>query len=110
MIDIKQIRLSKMATFCYLVGDHAAKTCALIDPAFETKRILTAVKENSYRVTHVINTHSHSDHTAGNSSILAGTGAKLLIHEQDAVRMNRFLNTAFSRILGGKAPPVRIFF
>jgi glyoxylase-like metal-dependent hydrolase (beta-lactamase superfamily II) len=29
-----------MANFCYLVGDEASKTCALIDPAFETDRIL----------------------------------------------------------------------
>ena len=37
---IKQILLSKMDNFCYIVGDEATKTCALIDPAFETDRIL----------------------------------------------------------------------
>ncbi|CAB1084015.1 hypothetical protein D1AOALGA4SA_11547 [Olavius algarvensis Delta 1 endosymbiont] len=35
-MQIKQIRLVKMANFCYLVGDEGTKNCALIDPAFET--------------------------------------------------------------------------
>jgi hypothetical protein len=55
-MEIKQIRLAKMATFCYLIGDCASKTCALIDPAFETGRILEKVRENDFRVTHIINT------------------------------------------------------
>ena len=60
-----------MATFCYLIGDRASGTCALIDPAFETNRILEKVRENDFRVTHIINTHAHSDHTAGNQAIKA---------------------------------------
>lgn len=30
-----------MANFCYLIGDESSKTCALVDPAFETDRIFT---------------------------------------------------------------------
>jgi len=60
-LEIKQIKLTKMATFCYLVGDESSKTCALIDPAFDTKKILDEVKKGGYELTHVINTHCHSD-------------------------------------------------
>jgi glyoxylase-like metal-dependent hydrolase (beta-lactamase superfamily II) len=73
---IKQILLAKMATFCYLIGDRNSKTCALSDPAFETDRILEKAKENGYRITHLINTHAHSDHTAGNGAIKAATALK----------------------------------
>ncbi|MBW2412853.1 MAG: MBL fold metallo-hydrolase [Deltaproteobacteria bacterium] len=104
-MDIKQIRLARMATFCYLLGDRASRTCALIDPAFETDRILEKVDESSYRVTHVINTHAHSDHTAGNGAIKAATAAKILIHEQDAGQLAKLLNRTFSRVLGGKGSP-----
>ena len=104
-MDIKQIRLAKMATFCYLIGDRKSKTCALIDPAFETKRILEKARENGYRITHLINTHAHSDHTAGNGAIKAATGANICIHELDAQRLKKFLNKTFSRLLGGKASP-----
>jgi glyoxylase-like metal-dependent hydrolase (beta-lactamase superfamily II) len=104
-MEIKQIRLSKMATFCYLVGDRASGTCALIDPAFETERILEKVRENNFRVTHIINTHAHSDHTAGNGAIKSATDAKIYIHEQDAGLLQKFLNRTFSRVLGGKGSP-----
>jgi hydroxyacylglutathione hydrolase len=104
-MQIKQIRLSKMANFCYLVGDETLKTCALIDPAFETDRILAAAGDLGYRVTHIINTHGHSDHTAGNEAIKAATGAKLLIHAVDANRLGKVVHKTFSRILGGKGSP-----
>ena len=94
-----------MATFCYLIGDRNSKTCALIDPAFETDRILENARDSRYRVTHLINTHAHSDHTAGNGAIKAATGAKILIHELDAERLKKFLNKTFSRMLGGKGSP-----
>ncbi len=94
-----------MATFCYLIGDRNSRTCALIDPAFETDRILEKARESGYRVTHLINTHAHSDHTAGNGAIKAATGAQILIHELDAKRLEKFLNKTFSRMLGGKGSP-----
>lgn len=94
-----------MANFCYLLGDEVSKTCALIDPAFETDRILAEADRLQYRVTHIINTHGHSDHTAGNGAIQAATGAKLLIHELDAGRLGKIVHRSFSRILGGKGSP-----
>jgi glyoxylase-like metal-dependent hydrolase (beta-lactamase superfamily II) len=104
-MQIKQIRLVKMANFCYLVGDENAQTCALIDPAFETDRILAKVDDLGYKVTHLINTHGHSDHTAGNQAIISATGAKLLIHTDDAGRLDKVLHRTFSRVLGGKGSP-----
>lgn len=104
-MQIKQIRLVKMANFCYLIGDEDSKNCALIDPAFETDRILATADELGYAVTHIINTHGHSDHTAGNDAIKAATGAKLLIHAEDARRLGKLLHSTFSRVLGGKGSP-----
>jgi glyoxylase-like metal-dependent hydrolase (beta-lactamase superfamily II) len=104
-MKIKQIRLVKMANFCYLVGDEGSRTCALIDPAFETDRILATVNDLGYRVTHIINTHGHSDHTAGNEAIKSATDAKLLIHADDAGRLGKMLHSTFSRLLGGKGSP-----
>lgn len=104
-MEIKQIKLSKMAVFCYLIGDETTRTCALIDPAFDTDRILSEVQRLQYRITHIINTHGHCDHTAGNRAIKAATGAQLLIHELDADRLGKVFHSAFSRILGGKGSP-----
>ena len=94
-----------MDNFCYIVGDEATNTCALIDPAFETDRILQEATAEGFQVTHIINTHGHSDHTAGNQAIKAATGAQLLIHELDAGRLGKVLHKTFSRVLGGKGSP-----
>ena len=104
-MEIRQIRLKKMANFCYLIGDETSKTCALIDPAFETERILTEAANLGYQITHIVNTHGHSDHTAGNQAIKAATGARLLIHELDAEKLGKIMHKTFSRLLGGKGSP-----
>jgi len=103
---VKQIKLSKMETFCYLVGDENTRTAVLIDPAFDTGRILGIAAEMAYTITHVINTHCHSDHTAGNHAIIRATKARLFIHKADAPKLTTIVNTAFSKVLGGKGSPL----
>ncbi|MFO8049728.1 MAG: MBL fold metallo-hydrolase [Desulfosudaceae bacterium] len=104
-MDIRQIKLSRMATFCYLVGDPASHFCALIDPAFDTDRLLNIAAEAGYTITDVINTHRHPDHCAGNAAIMAATGARLLIHHLEAKALGGFINRSFCRALGGKPSP-----
>jgi glyoxylase-like metal-dependent hydrolase (beta-lactamase superfamily II) len=104
-MEIKQIRLTKMANFCYLIGDETSKTCALVDPAFETERILDEANRLGYKINDIINTHGHSDHTAGNGAIKAATGARVLIHELEAKSLGKVLHKTFSRLLGGKGSP-----
>ncbi|MCP4755702.1 MAG: MBL fold metallo-hydrolase [Proteobacteria bacterium] len=104
-MKIIQIKLRAMDTFCYVVGDEASKKCALIDPAFETARILNSVKEEGYTVAEVVNTHNHSDHSAGNAAVIAATGARLSIHESDAPGLVKIRNKIFAKALGGKSSP-----
>lgn len=94
-----------MATFCYLVADEASRTGALIDPAFDTDRLISLAADQGVTITHIINTHSHSDHTAGNATVIAATGAKLYIHHRDAAALGKFFNRGFSRLMGGKGSP-----
>lgn len=102
---VKQIKLRMMDTFCYLVGDKSSMTCALIDPAFESDRILEEVNQQGYRVSFLINTHNHADHCAGNARILKETSARLLIHEADAAGLQKLRNRIFARLMGGQGSP-----
>jgi len=104
-MEIQQVKLSKMATFCYLVIDAATRTCALIDPACDTDHLLEMTSGQGLQITHVINTHNHSDHTAGNAAIVAATGAKICIHRLDAAALGKLFNRGFSRLMGGKGSP-----
>lgn len=104
-MDVKQIYLPRMANFCYLVGDEQTRTCGVIDPAFDAKKILGEAGAANYTITHVINTHGHADHVSANADIIKATGASLCIHEADASQVAGILNRSLSRILGGKGSP-----
>ena len=104
-MKVVQMRVGALATFAYIVADQAQGVCALIDPAFETARILDAVSSMGLRVTHVINTHGHSDHTAGNAAVIRATHAMLCIHEKDLGKLHGIVTRAASRVLGGAGSP-----
>ncbi len=102
---VKQIYIPRMANFAYLVGDEERSEAAVIDPSFDSGKILAEAEKEGFRITHVINTHGHSDHIAGNADIIKATGAELCIHEADAEETEKLLNRAFSRLMGGKGSP-----
>jgi len=104
-IMIVQKRLSKMAVCCYLVVDSSSNSCAVVDPAFDTDQIIKEINDNGWHLTHVINTHCHADHSAGNAAIIKKTQAKLLIHENDSNQLHSIMNRIFITILGGKKSP-----
>lgn len=104
-MEVIQIYLKQMANFCYIIADEKTHTCAIIDPAFEPQKILDIATSKGLRVTHVINTHGHFDHTNGNSAILEATGASLCIHEADARAVSGLFNRVASRFMGGKGSP-----
>jgi len=104
-MKVKQLRVGMMATFCYIVGDESSRTCAVIDPAFETRRILNKTRELGFQVIAVINTHAHFDHSGGNGHIIAATGARLYIHELEARQLTGVLARTSARFLGGKGSP-----
>ncbi len=104
-MKLEQILLSRMDTFCYFIGDEVSGHAALIDPAFDVPRILGTVRKAGYSVTHVINTHHHADHSAGNADVIGATGARLYIHTADAAALGKMTGRAFARMLGGKGSP-----
>ena len=102
---IHQLRLAKMANFTYIVEDPGTKCCVLVDPAFEVKRILIEVKILGLNVVGLINTHCHSDHTAGNQAVVDATGAPIMIHKEDAKSLSGIGNRTVTRAMGGKRSP-----
>ncbi|MBT8338723.1 MAG: MBL fold metallo-hydrolase [Desulfatitalea sp.] len=104
-MKIEQMRLGRMRTFGYLIGDEVSGNAALIDPAFDTADILHRANQSGYNITHVLNTHHHADHTAGNKAVIKVTGALLCIHASDAPALSGLINRATSRMLGGRRSP-----
>jgi hydroxyacylglutathione hydrolase len=104
-LALKQIRLRRMALFAYLIGDLESRTAVLVDPAFDTDRILTLAKAEGFRVSTVVNTHGHPDHTAGNAAVKRSTGSCILIHSADAPALTQITSRLFARVLGGRGSP-----
>lgn len=67
--------------FGYIIGDANHREAAIIDPSHMPKRFLEAAAKPGLKVTYVIGTHSHNDHTGGMAEIRKKTGAKSVRHK-----------------------------
>jgi glyoxylase-like metal-dependent hydrolase (beta-lactamase superfamily II) len=76
----EQLRIGGDRNFGYLVGDRAARVAAAIDPAFAPELLLERAEAQGLGITHILNTHGHTDHTNGNAALKARTGARIAAH------------------------------
>lgn len=87
---VKQYEVGNFAVFCYLIGDEESQEGLFIDPADDAKTLLAEAKSHGLnRIRYIVNTHSHIDHIMGNAEMAKKTGAKILIHEEDAAALIR---------------------
>jgi len=81
---VKQLTVGMMGVCCYIVSCEQTKEAAVIDPGGDEDRILDYCRENGLKVIYIINTHGHPDHVCGNARIQEATGAKIVMHADDA--------------------------
>jgi glyoxylase-like metal-dependent hydrolase (beta-lactamase superfamily II) len=72
----EQIDAGGDRNFSYLIGDEDSRTCAVVDPGYDTGQLEARVRALGLRVAYVLNTHTHHDHVAGNGVFHQG-GARL---------------------------------
>ncbi len=80
----QQIPVGGDRNFVYLVADDASKKALIVDPAYDTDKILSPIDKHRLRVLYVVNTHGHYDHTQLSGEVASATGAKLVAHESVA--------------------------
>ena len=80
-MDLHVFELGPLGTNCYLL-ENEGKAVA-IDPGGDPAPILARLKERGLTLTHIINTHLHFDHTAGNRALAEATGAPILAPKAD---------------------------
>jgi len=59
----------------------------VIDPGMDGARIYEKVAEKGLRLTHILLTHGHFDHSEGVKLLAEKTGAKVCIHRADAAML-----------------------
>jgi glyoxylase-like metal-dependent hydrolase (beta-lactamase superfamily II) len=68
--------------FSYIIADETAQEAAVVDPSYNADEIIKVIKNEKLQLKYIIDTHGHSDHTAGNSELQSIFGAKLVAHKQ----------------------------
>lgn len=97
---VKCLEVGLVMANCYLVWCEETKEALVIDPGGEAARILAEIKKEHLQVKYIVNTHGHMDHIAVNHEVKEGTGAKLLIHVEDAPLLEN-PNLNLSSYMGG---------
>ena len=67
--------------FSYIVADEIAKEGAVIDSSFNAGELIKVIRNKKLKLKYIINTHGHSDHTAGNPELQSIFGAKIVAHK-----------------------------
>jgi hydroxyacylglutathione hydrolase len=67
--------------FSYVIADDVTREAAVVDPSFNAGEIVRVLKTENLKLRYVINTHDHSDHTAGNEELLSMFNAKTVAHK-----------------------------
>ena len=95
-MEIKRFIGGILEANCYIVSPadsgadvkaaNAKKTCFIIDPGYEAKKIMKYIMDNDLSVEGIILTHHHSDHSGCAARIRKELGCPILIHREDADR------------------------
>jgi len=73
----EQVRVGGDRNLGYLLGDRDAGEGILVDPSFDPELMVARAQAQGLRITRILNTHGHADHSNGNAAAKALTGAKV---------------------------------
>ena len=82
-MKIETIVVGPLQVNCYIVYDEKSLDALIIDAGDEPDKILKFIKSRGLKISHIICTHAHFDHTGGIASLREKTGAKVMLHVDD---------------------------
>jgi hydroxyacylglutathione hydrolase len=68
--------------FTYIIADEETREAVVVDSSYNADEIIRTIKTQKLQLKYLINTHGHSDHTAGNTELQSILGAKIVAHKQ----------------------------
>jgi hydroxyacylglutathione hydrolase len=67
--------------FSYIIADDATREAAVVDSSYNAGEITRILKAEDLKLKYIINTHGHSDHTAGNEELRSIFGAIIVAYK-----------------------------
>ena len=105
----KQYEVGNFSIFCYLIGDEEIGEGLFIDPADQADMLISEAKSLGLdKIKYIVNTHSHVDHIMGNAEMVKRSGAKIIIHEEDAGSLVQTPSDLLEMFRATPSPPADI--
>ncbi len=92
-----------IATNCYIVASEVTKRGMVIDPGAESKTILKEIERLKLKISLVVVTHSHFDHTGAVKALVDATGARFAVGAGPLKSAPGALKKMVSAVTGGSA-------
>jgi len=86
--------------FSYILGDDETRDAAVVDSSFNGGKITRILKTENLALKYLINTHNHSDHTAGNEELQSYFGAKTVSHRLSRIKPDLEVDDGDTILLG----------
>jgi glyoxylase-like metal-dependent hydrolase (beta-lactamase superfamily II) len=80
-MKIHTLPLGPLQTNCYILAGHSE--AVVVDPGGEPSAVLDYLNDNNLKLTHILNTHLHFDHTYGNKALSDATAAPVICSKED---------------------------
>jgi hydroxyacylglutathione hydrolase len=78
--------------FSYIIADDTTREAAVVDSSFNSGEITRILKAENLKLKYIINTHGHSDHTAGNQELRSTFNAKIVAHKLSRINADLKVN------------------
>jgi hydroxyacylglutathione hydrolase len=78
--------------FSYIIADENTKEASVVDSSYNADEIIKTIKNEKLQLKYIVNTHGHSDHTAGNMELQSFFGAKIVAHKLSKIHSDLFVD------------------
>jgi len=83
-MNIETVVVGDLQTNCYIAYDPETKETVIIDPGAAHAAILKKIEEKKLKPLYILHTHGHPDHFGSTDEIKKATGARVMVHNDDA--------------------------